>query len=503
VGEVKRIASIVPGFKERAFDQSAGVEPTYEGDGLVTPTTPATILRALPVLFALNGLFEAFWKEAREYKEAFMEGEVERSQIDPAALSDEELAEKVKGFIELHYRTNRIALIISFLATQAQDDFTPLVEALNARNPEVEPISMARLLTGLTGVSTARPMAELWKVSREALKSEKVTQVILETESNALPEKLTSFPEGRAFWETFQGYIQEFRYLSEKDEDMSAPRWDEDPFFALATLKSFIQGGGDGDPEELIAQQTEVRLREERRAAELLSRGWLDRLFPFRKRQFFSKLERLKRYSWWREGTRPMLSLAHYHCHRILVEQGKRWAQVGYSEGPEDVFFLLREQVLTALERRLSSQEARQRIRKYKRMKACYGRFEPPPIIGRGSRPPEHISPAQQSFRGVACSSGQATAKAKVVRGLGEASKLLKGEILVAPHINPGWVPLFSLAEAIVTEEGGLISHGAIVAREYGIPTVLQVREATKVFRDGQVLRVDGDRGVVEVIGPG
>lgn len=196
-----------------------------------------------------------------------------------------------------------------------------------------------------------------------------------------------------------------------------------------------------------------------------------------------------------------MLSLAHYHCHRILVEQGKRWARAGYLEGPEDIFFLIREQVLAALEGRLSSQEARERIRRYKRMKVCYRHFEPPPIIGRGSRPPEALSPAQASFQGVACSSGQATARAKVVRGLGEASKLLKGEILVAPHINPGWVPLFSLVAAIVTEEGGLISHGAIVAREYGIPTVLQVREATKVFRDGQVLRVDGDRGVVEIIG--
>jgi pyruvate,water dikinase len=90
--------------------------------------------------------------------------------------------------------------------------------------------------------------------------------------------------------------------------------------------------------------------------------------------------------------------------------------------------------------------------------------------------------------------------KAKVVRELGEADRLKKGEILVAPYTNPGWTPLFNLAGGIVTEEGGLISHGAIVAREYGIPTVLQVREATKIFQDGQTLCVDGDKGVVELL---
>lgn len=75
-----------------------------------------------------------------------------------------------------------------------------------------------------------------------------------------------------------------------------------------------------------------------------------------------------------------------------------------------------------------------------------------------------------------------------MVQELGETNRLKKGEILVAPYANPGWTPLFNLAAGIVTEEGGLISHGAIVAREYGIPTVLQIREATKIFQDGETL---------------
>ena len=95
---------------------------------------------------------------------------------------------------------------------------------------------------------------------------------------------------------------------------------------------------------------------------------------------------------------------------------------------------------------------------------------------------------------------GRATGRARIVRSLGEADKLQRGEILVAPYTNPGWVPLFNLAAGIVMEEGGLISHGAIVAREYGILAVLQLRGATQLFAHGQVLCVDGDRGIVELL---
>jgi phosphoenolpyruvate synthase/pyruvate phosphate dikinase len=87
-----------------------------------------------------------------------------------------------------------------------------------------------------------------------------------------------------------------------------------------------------------------------------------------------------------------------------------------------------------------------------------------------------------------------------VVHSLDEADKLEKGDILVAPYTNPGWTPLFSLASGIVMEERGLLSHGAVVARECGIPTVLRIKDAVRVFQDGQLLHIDGDRGVVEIM---
>ena len=84
---------------------------------------------------------------------------------------------------------------------------------------------------------------------------------------------------------------------------------------------------------------------------------------------------------------------------------------------------------------------------------------------------------------------------------LHEVDRLRKGDILIARTTMPPWTPLFAVASAIVVETGGILSHAAITAREYGIPAVLGVKDATTIIRDGQLLEVDGSRGRVRIVG--
>lgn len=81
-----------------------------------------------------------------------------------------------------------------------------------------------------------------------------------------------------------------------------------------------------------------------------------------------------------------------------------------------------------------------------------------------------------------------------------EAVKLNKGDILVAPFTDPGWTPLFYSVEALVVEIGGMMTHGSVIAREYGIPAVVGIENATKILKDGQYVRVDGTRGFVQIL---
>jgi pyruvate,water dikinase len=101
------------------------------------------------------------------------------------------------------------------------------------------------------------------------------------------------------------------------------------------------------------------------------------------------------------------------------------------------------------------------------------------------------------ALQGVAVSSGKASGAARLIRHPREGPKLKRGEVLVAPSTDPAWTPLFLRASAVVMEVGGYLSHGAIVAREYGIPAVVNVAGAMTAFKDGDLLHVDGDSGKV------
>jgi pyruvate,water dikinase len=113
---------------------------------------------------------------------------------------------------------------------------------------------------------------------------------------------------------------------------------------------------------------------------------------------------------------------------------------------------------------------------------------------------------AQQVLHGFGCSVGAAgapvTGLARIVPSLDQAHRVQAGEVLVTRVTSPAWTPLFSLVRAIVLEEGGMLAHGAVVARECGIPAVSQVREASRVIRTGDTLVVDGAAGTVTVIPP-
>jgi pyruvate,water dikinase len=100
-------------------------------------------------------------------------------------------------------------------------------------------------------------------------------------------------------------------------------------------------------------------------------------------------------------------------------------------------------------------------------------------------------------LHGIAGSPGVVTGVTRIIKSPEEFTRLKKGEILVAPITNPVWTPLFSIASAVITEVGGILSHGAIVAREYGIPAVMSVAGATLLLHDGQRITVDGNKGLI------
>ena len=203
-----------------------------------------------------------------------------------------------------------------------------------------------------------------------------------------------------------------------------------------------------------------------------------------------------------------------HRVRRVLLEIGRRLAEAHAIEQPADVFCLtldeLRDLVPAPIHRDHRPQvgERRAEIRHFRAV-------TPPPVLGTDNGPPPDdpvgrffgkffggpppASEAPDVLRGNAGSPGKARGPAKVVRSLADATKLQQGDVLVAETTAPPWTPLFATAAAIVTDTGGILSHCAVVAREYRIPAVVGTGRATAAIRDGQILEVDGDAGLVRI----
>lgn len=173
--------------------------------------------------------------------------------------------------------------------------------------------------------------------------------------------------------------------------------------------------------------------------------------------------------------------------HRVLAELGRRLAERGLLDDPADVFYLELDEASDPRDGRLRETAARRRASR----DAALDHYTVVPI--EGLRPDGD----GQALTGTPASRGTAAGRVRVVRDESEFAKLESGDVLVCPYTNPAWTPLFSLAGAVVADAGGLGSHAAIVAREYGIPAVMGTFNGTRSLEDGQWVRVDGDTGTV------
>jgi pyruvate,water dikinase len=203
-----------------------------------------------------------------------------------------------------------------------------------------------------------------------------------------------------------------------------------------------------------------------------------------------------------------------YHVRRIIMEFGGRLAQAGMLDAVNDVLYLTLDELQNGQDISM-----KRLVQERKSEMEHFSQMTPPPMLGtapafemtdggsmvramfKGELSPANTSNGDANkVKGLAGSAGVARGTARVIRSLAEAGKLQPGDVLVATATEPPWTPLFATASAIVTDSGGVLSHSAVVAREYRIPAVVGTGNATSTFQDGQLIEVDGNAGTVCVV---
>jgi pyruvate,water dikinase len=288
--------------------------------------------------------------------------------------------------------------------------------------------------------------------------------------------------------------------------DPMLPTLSEDPSPVLAAVRVYLDG------KEPPAERS-ARLALERTAA---LKDLELRLSGRKLRKYRKLLDRAQRAAQLRENALFELGLAFKPMRQALLEMGRRLVLHNSISRSEDVFGLTRSE-LAAAAQVLDSGGAPASLQRFvEDRSAAWKRsqnLQPPAILPLGSKPkfwwkyvfpmPElRVQPDESVIQGLGVSPGKVTSTARVINHSAEMHRLNRGEVLVTHTTAPAWAPLFACAGALVTDLGGPLSHGSIVAREYGIPAVMGTGTGTRRIRDGQTVTVDGASGRVYLMEP-
>ncbi len=326
-----------------------------------------------------------------------------------------------------------------------------------------------------------------------------------------LLSELEKSEAGRKWVEELRQFVDVNGWRTTRVVDVSNPTWVEKPSLALPNVRLSVAKGG-----VFVLDQEQQRLSRER---EEIEKDVLSRV-PEVKREMFEKLLKASQWvgRWAEEHTFYCEHYGHGLARRALMEFGKRFAGAGFIEEPEDILFLVPDEIIFCA---VAGGFGRQNLRKLVRIrKEQYQQNleNPGPIfIGDMSKVGEVISDEIILLRVVAgvpivkpelkadiygsnSAAGVAEGVARVVYTPDEFHLVQPGEILVTQSTSPTWTPIFAIVKGVVTDTGGGLTHAVIVGREFGLPVVVGTMEGSRIIKTGDRIRVDGDNCCVYIL---
>jgi pyruvate,water dikinase len=295
-------------------------------------------------------------------------------------------------------------------------------------------------------------------------------------------------PESSPFKKEFREFIKEYGHRAVYELDIINPRWEEDPSYLMDIIKSTM---ATAHPDQWKARQKEK-----------FNRAWrevTEKAPPAELEEIRKGIREAQEGAAVREMTKSVLVMALQTYRLMALELGRRFSQRGIIEEPGDIFYCSWSDLVSMLNGDWDGTGLRTLVVARKVSQREKEAIAPPDVI-LGEEPvfaePVALS-SGDCMQGVAAATGKASGVARLIKHPGEGNRLQPGDVLVAPSTDPGWTPLFLKACAVVMETGGYLSHGSIVAREFGVPAVVNIPGVMKVIKEGQKVVVDGDEGKV------
>jgi pyruvate,water dikinase len=432
------------------------------------------------------------------------------TRADPAslgAMTVPELGELIAEFMEIrrrHWVDASLADAASMLSYGALAGVLRRAYAGTGRS-EVH----TSLLKAIPGVVSGEPVLALWELSR-VVRADRELHVLIERQSpRRVLETVASDARFARFHDGLRQYLDRWGFRCSEELMLDSPSFQEDPAPVIDMLRAYARFEGPSPAESMRQQAVEREIETARVLEELRGRIVSSRApvaYSLIVRALLPRTHAAIRY---RERVRFKQALLYSRCRRIALTLGEALVRQGTLRRADDAFFLTAGELIEIASGGAMLPDATGAIATPRRAeRERVSAIEPPDSFtldegeyfsSRVGTSPEYVE-ADGVMRGTPACGGRARGRATVLASATEAEQLSQGDVLVTRQTDPGWGPVFFLISGLVIERGGMLSHGAILAREFGIPCVVGVKRAMERIPRGAILEVNGDSGAVHVV---
>ena len=483
---VKKSMERIIGYKEREFDSTYGIVGNYRGDGVTTGITPKTVFGMIRIAIEQKKLLDDRRRNSELYKRQLLAVYNEfKDRYDSGSITDIE-----KDFYSLthaHYlRSETTYFWQIFINTIHQSLYK---DRLLKYASESEYLT---LLGSMDNISHLLPFYEMWELSRAIRQDKAKLSYWNEHTVRELLQALRGAKHTEPALQGLQDILDKYGYHSDKELDISYPCYYEDPTSLIGSIKDMLALDDSFSP---------------KRDQEAGHKAYLDKLAQIRSKvsprkyqKFQAQVEDMRRLLWWREEFRDVSTRFYYLLRVYTIEYAKKLVADGVLNEISDVWFLKVGQLWQFLQdENFGKEDLQAIIEKNKRYYNGYRNYISENEIG-GSFSVVREENAEGSLTGLGAGNGSVTGYARVVEDFSQIDSLQKGDILVTRFTDTGWTPKFAILSGIVTENGGILCHAAIVSREYGIPAVVCCKGAMDKIRTGQRITINGTTGQVQIL---
>ena len=475
----------VIGYKEKDFDHELGVKITYEGDGVTTRISPASIINVLRILLVNKRMTAARLKTNRSLQNELLD------------LYDERLAEKDVGtdLTELEKAWQRL-VFDDYLKSEStyfsQIFLNTIGQAIykSSLKKQVPESGYLNLIAGLQDVSHLRPFNELWSISRKIRNDADAFGFWKHTSAEEIKKEYEKQSKERFIFE-LAAYIETFGYHSDKELDVTHPHYSEDPSPVISSLKDTILLSDERSP--LLGQEKQ-RESYEKELSELAKRAG-----PHTYKKLVKKIEEMRKMLWWREEFRDLSTKYYYLVRLYTLRLASHYTAQNIIDDSDDIWYLKIADIKSFMGKEIDKGHFKEIIGRNKKYYRSFRNFASENEIGHVFDR-EAAESADTDLKGVGCNNGIVTGIARVINDFDEMDQIQPGDILVTKYTDTGWTSKFAILKGIVTEYGGTLCHSAIVSREYGIPCIVSAADVTKKIKDGSVITINGTTGLIKIV---